>query len=413
MSEIVMRVQGLAKRYEIGATRRRYGTLRDHAREAMKAVFWREARRPQYFWALDDVSFDVHSGEVVGIIGRNGAGKSTLLKILARITEPTRGRAEICGRVGSLLEVGTGFDRELTGRENVYLSGAVMGMRKAAIERKFDEILEFSGIERFIDTPVKRYSSGMYVRLAFAVAAHLEPEILIVDEVLAVGDVAFQQKCLDRMSDATRQGRTVLFVSHNMGAVETLCTRGIVIDAGRVAFDGVARQAVGQYLARNRGAQDNPFDDCARSGNGRVRVVGLHFENGAGERVTSVRSGERLIAVLDFETDGTRVSVVSPGIGVMTEGESPLFLQYSHLSGTYFDLSHKSGQFRCAIEQVPLAPGRYLVGTRILAAGEEADWAEAVVPLFVEAGDYYGTGSVETQLSSWGPFLVRASWSWE
>ena len=241
MDQVVMRVEGLAKRYEIGVARRRQDTLRDYLRERLKALSRRATtprEKSQSFWALEDVSFEVTRGEVVGIIGRNGAGKSTLLKILARITEPTRGRAEIVGRVASLLEVGTGFDRELTGRENVYLSGAIMGMRKSEIDRRFDEIVDFSGIERFIDTPVKRYSSGMYVRLAFAVAAHLEPEILIVDEVLAVGDAAFQRKCLGRMSDVTRQGRTVLFVSHNMGAVETLCKRGLVLEAGRVVFDG-------------------------------------------------------------------------------------------------------------------------------------------------------------------------------
>jgi lipopolysaccharide transport system ATP-binding protein len=222
---------------------------------------WRGARdlvagRPagagtEEFWALKDVSFEVEQGEVVGIIGRNGAGKSTLLKILSRITEPTEGRAVLRGRVGSLLEVGTGFHAELTGRENIYLSGAILGMRKAEIDRKFDEIVAFSGVEKFLDTPAKRYSSGMYVRLGFAVAAHLEPEILVIDEVLAVGDAEFQKRCLGKMSEVAKSGRTVLFVSHNMGAVKTLCERAILIDEGRVIADGSAVDVASRYLSES------------------------------------------------------------------------------------------------------------------------------------------------------------------
>src|SRR5712692_6188799 len=276
MSNIAIHVENLSKLYKIGARRNRHDTLRDHLAHGFKSLFSRNGRssslasqpstlsgqqsavsgqlssvdgRSNTFWALKDVSFEVKHGEVVGIIGRNGAGKSTLLKILSRITEPTTGQVQIDGRVASLLEVGTGFHPELTGRENIFLNGAILGMRRAEIARKFDEIVDFSEIEQFLDTPVKHYSSGMYVRLAFAVAAHLDPEILIVDEVLAVGDVAFQKKCLGKMNEVSKSGRTVLFVSHNMAAVENLCQRGVVLERGRVVFDGTAKDAVQHYLS--------------------------------------------------------------------------------------------------------------------------------------------------------------------
>ena len=255
MTDIAIRVENLGKRYRIGLADEQPRNLREAAGRLLAAPFdyLRRMRRPpgeeEILWALEDVSFEVRRGEVVGIIGRNGAGKTTLLKILSRITEPTRGRAVINGRVGSLLEVGTGFHPQLTGRENIHLNGAILGMRRAEIERKFDEIVDFSGVEKFIDTPVKRYSSGMYVRLAFAVAAHLEPEILLVDEVLAVGDVGFQKKCLGKMGDVARGGRTVLFVSHNMGAITTLCEKAILLTEGCIEFMGPAQQTVSTYLA--------------------------------------------------------------------------------------------------------------------------------------------------------------------
>jgi len=259
MTDVAIRVENLGKLYQIGE-REAYKALRDTLTDALATPFRGLAslfngRRSSVvghpndsIWALKDVSFEIKRGEVVGIIGRNGAGKSTLLKILSRITEPTEGYAAIHGRVGSLLEVGTGFHPELTGRENIYLNGAILGMRKAEIERKFDQIVAFAEIAKFIDTPVKRYSSGMYVRLAFAVAAHLEPEILLVDEVLAVGDAAFQKKCLGKMGDVAKEGRTVLFVSHNMAAVSTLCTSAFLLDEGSKLFDGPTMETIRQYF---------------------------------------------------------------------------------------------------------------------------------------------------------------------
>jgi|SRR5579884_78743 len=258
MSELAIRVAGLSKKYRIGGQRERYKTLRDSLADAAAAPFQRLAslvarrkngkgRGESEIWALSNVEFEVKQGDVVGVIGHNGAGKSTLLKILSRITEPTSGHAEIHGRVGSLLEVGTGFHLELTGRENIYLNGAILGMKRAEIERRLDEIIAFAGVEKFVDTPVKHYSTGMHLRLAFAVAAHLEPEILLVDEVLAVGDAAFQKKCLGKIGDIAAAGRTVLFVSHNLGAVKELCNIGFVLRNGSLTFRGPVAQALAFY----------------------------------------------------------------------------------------------------------------------------------------------------------------------
>ena len=250
MSYVAIRVENLSKRYRIGQ-REPYKTLREAVTNLFSRSFQRRRSNSQFIWALKDVSFEVKRGEVIGIIGRNGAGKTTLLKVLSRITKPTRGYGEVYGRVGSLLEVGTGFHPELTGRENIYLSGAILGMKKAEIDHNFDEIVHFAGVEKFIDTPVKRYSSGMLVRLAFSVAAHLEPEILLVDEVLAVGDVEFQKKCLGKMRSVTGEGRTVLFVSHNMAAIRDLCKRTLLIESGRIILDRETERAIAQYLDRN------------------------------------------------------------------------------------------------------------------------------------------------------------------
>lgn len=264
MSDLAIRVENLSKLYHISKKQEKYRTLRDTITDAFISPFRKAGRLirgraaaasdlNETIWALKDVSFEIKEGEVVGIIGRNGAGKSTLLKILSRITEPTRGYAEIHGRVGSLLEVGTGFHSELTGRENIYLNGAILGMKRAEIDRKFDEIVAFAEVEKFIDTPVKHYSSGMYLRLAFAVAAHLEPEILFVDEVLAVGDARFQKKCLNKMQDIGNEGRTVLFVSHNMSAISRLCSRAILFEEGRLLNDSPAADVVANYLSTGDG----------------------------------------------------------------------------------------------------------------------------------------------------------------
>ncbi|MBM4049660.1 MAG: ABC transporter ATP-binding protein, partial [Planctomycetes bacterium] len=288
MSEIAIRVENLGKRYRIGARQNRSESLRDAVADlgaGMVGFFRRRgASEDETLWALRDVSFEVKRGEVMGIIGRNGAGKSTLLKILSRITKPTEGRAEIHGRVGSLLEVGTGFQLELTGRENIYLNGAILGMKKAEIDRKFDEIVAFSEVERFIDTPVKHYSSGMYVRLAFAVAAHLQPEILLIDEVLAVGDMGFQRKCIGKMEKVAGEGNTVLMVSHNMGTVKSLCSRALLLDAGRMRTFGPVERGIAEYLMASRDGQVSTAERIVRedehvTGVRQIRVERIRLMN--------------------------------------------------------------------------------------------------------------------------------------
>src|SRR5216110_602812 len=306
MSEAIIRVEALGKLYRIGARQERYYTLRDTLTEALTRPFSKLScllgcngvsptiSESAFIWALRDVSFEIKRGEVTGIIGRNGAGKSTLLKILSRITEPTTGFAELHGRVGSLLEVGTGFHPELTGRENIYLNGAFLGMKRAEIQRRFDEIVAFAEVERFVDTPVKHYSSGMYVRLAFGVAAHLEPEILLVDEVLAVGDADFQKKCLGKMSDVAREGRTVLFVSHNLPSIEKLCGRVIVIDGGRITMQGEPVACIASYLGSR--AEPRAVLDLASIPRLDPRLsavlTSLQLVNDLGEPVSAIGCGE-------------------------------------------------------------------------------------------------------------------------
>ncbi len=319
MSGVAIRVQGLGKQYRLGGKVQGYRTLRDTVADTLTwplRLFKGELRnRAEKIWALRDVSFEVQRGQVLGIIGRNGAGKSTLLKILSRVTEPTIGYAEINGRVGSLLEVGTGFHPELTGRENIYLNGAVLGMKRREITTKFDEIVDFSGVAKFIDTPVKHYSSGMYLRLAFSVAAHLEPEILIVDEVLAVGDAEFQRKCLGKMSDVAEAGRTVLFVSHNMSAILRLTEESIVLEKGKLAFRASTREAVDYYMAsglsqsgeRNWTAEEIPADSAP------FKPIAMRVRDPQGKVVDSVQSRQPLKIEIEYEVDqpiqGLRVGI--------------------------------------------------------------------------------------------------------
>lgn len=289
MSDIAIRAEGVGKRYQIGAQQASYKTIRETLTELAKAplrLFNQQTNsnhEKNIFWALKDISFEIEDGEAVGVIGRNGAGKSTLLKLLSRITAPSTGYIDLYGRVASLLEVGTGFHHELTGRENIYLNGAILGMRRQEIERKFDEIVDFAEIEKFIDTPVKHYSSGMYMRLAFAVAAHLEPEILLVDEVLAVGDAAFQQKCLGKMSDVAKGGRTILFVSHNMVAISQLCTKCIWLDHGQVKSIGLPRDVIDQYSSTVKGITEGQFSGNNIKGDGRVELISYQVTNQHGE----------------------------------------------------------------------------------------------------------------------------------
>jgi len=374
MSDIALRVDSLSKLYHIGALQQRHDTLRD----ALTSAFRRQAsggrkqasltpdprsRTPNDtdLWALRDVSFEVQRGEVVGIIGRNGAGKSTLLKILSRITEPTEGRAEIHGRVGSLLEVGTGFHPELTGRENIYLNGAILGMQRAEIERKFDEIVAFAEIEKFLDTPVKRYSSGMYVRLAFAVAAHLEPEILIVDEVLAVGDAGFQKKCLGKMEEVSNAGRTVLFVSHNMAAIETLCDRCVALVDGQVTHIGDSTDVVRKYLAKvsSSGQMVALAERTDRAGSGQVRYTNVRFLNDSGQVITQITMGDPLTIEACFEV---HEPIREPIFGFLLTNEMGQTIVRAYSRESYHGPTpnlEKSGAVRCHFPELPLMYGQY------------------------------------------------------
>ena len=302
----IIKVEGLSKKYLLNKTLSAksdtlFGTFLNGMKNLKSLT---QKRETEEFWALQDVSFEINQGDRVGIIGRNGAGKSTLLKILSRITPPTSGRIELGGRVASLLEVGTGFHGDLSGRENIYLNGSILGMSKAEINKKFDEIIAFAEIDKFLDTPVKRYSSGMYVRLAFAVAAHLEPDILIVDEVLAVGDAAFQEKCLGKMKDVSGQGRTVLFVSHNMGSIQSLCDKAIVMNKGKLMFDGNVAEGMSYYLVNNNYQSGSLADRTDRQGNGKFKFTSLDFENSKGLFSDEIMTGEALNLKIGFENKG-------------------------------------------------------------------------------------------------------------
>jgi len=366
MSEIVVRADNLSKLYRIGAAPAAHRTAHEVLADLFASPI-RVARRlvsggvrplaANTIWALKDVSFEVPRGEVLGIIGRNGAGKSTLLRILSRITKPTSGTALITGRVGSLLEVGTGFHPELTGRENIYLNGAILGMKRQEITRKFDEIVAFSEIERFLDTPVKRYSSGMYVRLAFAVAAHLEPEILIVDEVLAVGDVAFQTKCLGKMGNVAREGRTVLFVSHSMPAVCRLCQKALLIDEGRLIMHGSADTVVERYLLQDRATDEAVFKLPASSAVAPGSPSTLRLLGSDGEIRARFRIGEKWRIALDFDIRRFTQHVIA-AVGILTRESVPIITYYSEPAdlqpGTYTvefdcDLSLAKAELRFAI----------------------------------------------------------------
>lgn len=299
-------VKDLGKKYSIGGSKEKYLTFRDAIVNSIKAPLQQlSSHEPtKEFWALKDISFNVEHGEVIGIIGRNGAGKSTLLKILSRITSPTEGSVDLYGRVGSLLEIGTGFHPELTGRENIFLSGSILGMKRQEIDIKLDEIVKFSEIERFLDTPVKRYSSGMYVRLAFAVAAHMDTEILLVDEVLAVGDAAFQKKCLGKMEDVARKGRTVIFVSHNMGVIQAICKRAIWLDKGKIVSDGITKNVIEHYLTLSgKPTGKKVWADNEPSGNNSIHLNSVYLLDSSGSPVSQVNISEDMTISIEFSAE--------------------------------------------------------------------------------------------------------------
>lgn len=417
MSEVVIRLEGLGKKFSISSKHEGYKTLRDTLASAATKPFRRanSAVRPNgnhaeasdSIWALKDVSFNVKRGEVVGLIGRNGAGKSTLLKILSRVTEPTKGRAQICGRVGSLLEVGVGFHPELSGRENIYLNGAIMGMKRLEIDRNFDAIVEFAEVDKFIDTPVKHYSSGMYLRLAFAVAAHLEPEILLVDEVLAVGDAAFQKKCIGKMEAVAGEGRTVLFVSHNMAAVQALCHRGIFLHNGSVHTDATASAAIGTYLKMlEQTVSLDLLEREDRRGAGDVKLRKVEISTGGDNPSGMLATGRPASFV--FYTTAIRA------------GMSCVFTIYDHFGqplASFNSAVHSpedlrdpaiGASFVCHLNELSLIPGRYRINVAIWSDGVLQDHIEGASFFEVEQGVIKGRPIIKG--SGFGRVCMHHRW---
>jgi lipopolysaccharide transport system ATP-binding protein len=400
MSDVAIHIDELSKRYHIGGPQKQYDRLGEQMVDMLASPFRRAGRlargqaggatdQNEIIWALKDVSFDIKHGEVIGIIGRNGAGKSTLLKILSRITEPTEGYVDVFGRIGSLLEVGTGFHPELTGRENIYLNGAILGMTKREIESKMDEIISFAEIGKFIHTPVKHYSSGMYIRLAFSVAAHLDPEILLVDEVLAVGDAAFQKKCLGKMGDVSRRGRTVLFVSHNMAVIQTLCQRGVYLEQGQVVADGPITEVVSSYLKSLEQVQfQNVADRTDRRGKGQVKLVGVEITDGRNSPASLIRAGGPVRFA--FDVSGMLANL-SCGFVILDDLGQPLSLFKSDVPGPE-DQSNPDGRVRfvCEMDELMLVPGRYRINVFIRGGGMRQDLLEAAAFFDVEGGNLRG-----------------------
>mgnify|MGYP001794271274 CR=1 FL=1 len=429
MQNAVIRAENLSKKYTLGIRSGLQGgrtSLRDQLTQTARG-FTRNLKRklsssappaelPGDFWALKDISFDVQQGEIVGIVGRNGAGKSTLLKILSRITEPTTGRVEIEGRVASLLEVGTGFHSELTGRENIYLNGAILGMSKAEISRKFDEIVAFAEVEKFLETPVKRYSSGMYVRLAFAVAAHLEPEILIVDEVLAVGDTAFQKKCLGKMGDVSaKEGRTVLFVSHNMETVQSLCQRACLLDSGQVVTQGPTADVINQYLASVRDTMLSEGSSLAqrqdRSGDGSARFTAIEIEDADGGSV--VRANSRLKITLRYEGKAPLLHPQFSATVYDYNRSLGLVSLSSKTTGGLPDTIPASGEVTCITEPLYLTPGRCYINLSLYRAGGSicTDYIQYAGYFDVEGCDIFGLGKLPER--DWVVCLREHAWHFQ
>jgi lipopolysaccharide transport system ATP-binding protein len=426
MGDFAIQAYSLGKQYRIGAHPNQRGSLRSFLGEELIAPWKRLGRllrgqahaatnANEPVWVLREVSFEVRHGEVLGIIGHNGAGKSTLLKILSRITEPSEGYAKVYGRVGALLEIGTGFHPDLTGRENVYLNAAILGMKRGEIDRKFDEIVDFSGVEKFIDTPVKHYSSGMQLRLGFAVAAYLEPDIMVIDEVLAVGDLEFQKKCLGKMSDVASAGRTVLFVSHNLAAVQRLCPRSLLLKAGRLEMDGATHAVLERYQAYYATASYIPLEDREdRSGDGRLRFTQLRVmrsKDNPGE--SPPVSGQDLTLAIAFKLTSPHPPQVVRFIITFADmyGNS-LFTCNTQFKQVDFPSLPQKGILRCHIPRLPLASGTYSLNLSAFSRGRLLDQITQAARIDVLEGDFFGTGQLSNpQEDGW--IVVDHRWELE
>lgn len=420
-SDVVIHAHNISKHYRLGVIN--HGTLyRDlqswwaKARgnpdpNATLGGDWSQSKsrvEGDLFRALEGMSFDVSRGEILGVIGGNGAGKSTLLKVLSRITAPTGGWVGLAGRVASLLEVGTGFHPELTGRENIYLNGAILGMSSNEISRKFDEIVEFAEISQFIDTPVKRYSSGMYVRLAFSVAAHLESEILLVDEVLAVGDISFQKKCLGKMEDIGSSGRTILFVSHNMAAVENLCTKALVLKDGRIDFHGKVKEGIQHYYSYFGESAGSNLESAARAGDGRARISDLWFSDAASNRIKILRSGQAVKLNIAVEPNSSNCRNLVLNAGITTLHDEGILHLSTETSGLEVGKLNTRQVFTCFLPKLPLRGGFYSMNLYLTLGGGVADYILDAFRFQIIDADFYGTGKLPPE--GYPYFLPEYSW---
>ena len=414
MSDTIIKVENISKKYNlIHKEGRTSDSLIESVSKWSKSLFDKnqKLKSSEEFWALQDINFEIKRGDRVGIIGRNGAGKSTLLKILSRIVIPTTGRIEYEGRMASLLEVGTGFHGDLSGRENIYLNGSILGMSKREIDSKFDEIVAFSEVEKFLDTPVKRYSSGMYVRLAFAVAAHLEPEILIVDEVLAVGDAEFQKKCLGKMREVSNSGRTILFVSHNMAAIQNLCNKCIYLKNGTLIEQGETSEVIHSYLRSSTASNHIDLSQRKdRSGNGAILFHSFKLKDKNGNLIAAAQSGSYVKIEIEFKHSKSILSNFKIAVGIDDEYGQRITQLNNEITDQVFEkISGESSIVCIEIEHLPLKQGDYTLALFTTINGEIADWIQEAVVMQIEAGDFFNTGKLPEQ--SQGNFYINHSFS--
>ena len=407
---VAIKVSSLSKKYFIGENQL-YLTLREQIQNLPQNIF-NKSKKKSSFYALKNISFEVHKGDVIGMIGRNGAGKSTLLKILSKIVEPTSGKIILSGKVSSLLEIGTGFKAELTGKENIFLSGAILGMKKSEIKNKFNEIVEFSGIGKFIDTPVKRYSSGMYVRLAFSVAAHLDADILLVDEVLAVGDAEFQEKCLGKMKNLSKSGRTVVFVSHNMGAISSFCSKTIYLDLGKIKFYGKTKKTIDKYLSNPKKTNKTSDDSkLKRSGSYNHKITDIFLSNKDGKVIKSPIIGEKLNIHIKYKSKRKKtIKKMKMGITVTNSFGQVITYFNSYNSQNNFSNISPNGEVICAIKKFSIMPGSYQLTLRLSINDNIEDVFDLPEHLIVESGNYFPKNKSNIHPRIQGIF-VEQDWS--
>lgn len=422
MADPVISVKGVSKKYRIGLAEKKAETFTQAVINGLKSPLTNlrnirnlsklDEKDDSIFWALKDISFDVNEGEVLGVIGHNGAGKSTLLKILSRITEPSTGEIRIKGRIAALLEVGTGFHPELTGRENIYMNATILGMRKREIDKKLDEIINFSGVEKYLDTPVKFYSSGMRVRLGFAVAAHLEPEILIIDEVLSVGDLEFQSKCLGKMENVAKQGRTVIFVSHDLGAVQSLCPRSILLSKGGLTDNGKSVEVINSYLIKSASNTDaQVFSN--RFGNGNILIDSIRIVNERGDRLSEVLTGQKCFIEISYKSKFQEELPPFTYFHIFFKNQTgaKLFTLSSKYASATPSALKSFGIIRCCIDSIPLLAGNYYLDVCCKLSEDTEDYIYDAIKLMVISGTYSSYSRLPNITA--GAFLVKQTWSSE